>query len=238
LLLHRLISNVGIEYDSWVDSLSKDSYFEWVRLWLVECYRVLKLDGRIAINVPFEVNMIKSNSGRVNMSAEYWKTMQMVGFQWFGFVRLKERSTQRVKFTAWGSWQSPSCPYIHNAEECVLLAYKESSKKINKGITDLTKEDFVELVSGEWEYRAETQGLTMANYSEDIPMKAIKLLTWQDDMILDPFSGSGTTGVAALKLNRNFIGFEISKQYYKIAYDRIQYEIDKKNCTLNSFISF
>jgi site-specific DNA-methyltransferase (adenine-specific) len=227
--------NVGIEYDTWNDLMSKEEYFVWVDEWLSECFRVLKDDGRIAINVPFEVNM-KQNSekgeGRVFISSEYWQHMMSVGFKFFGVVRLQEIATQRVKFTAWGSYLSPSCPYIHNAEECVILAYKNNYKREVKGETDLTKEEFVEYVSGLWGYRAETRGLTMANFSLDIPMKAIKIFTYIGETVLDPFTGSGTTGVAAIKLKRDFIGFEISPNYYKIAMDRVQHAVDKTNCAL------
>ena len=224
--------NVSIDYDSWDDTLSKKDYFDWVVKWLSECYRVLKPDGRIAINIPFEVNM-KHDNERVMISSEYWQRMFQVGFKFFGMARLKEVAAQISKLTAWGSWLSPSQPYIYNAEECVILAYKEVPKKINKGETDLTKEEFIEYVSGEWKYRAETQPLTKVCFSLDIPYKAIKLLTWKGDVILDPFTGSGTTGVVAIKLGREFVGFEISPNYYKIAKERIQYEIDKKNCALN-----
>jgi len=213
--------------------MPKEDYFNWVNKWLSECFRVLKPDGRIAINIPFEVNMKHSSNERVFISSEYWQQMHSIGFKWFGMIRLNEIATQRARFTAWGSWLSPSMPYCHNAEECLLLAYKESPKKLEKGETDLTKEEFVEYVSGVWGYRAETRGLTMANFSLDIPVKAIKMLSWIGDNVLDPFTGSGTTGVAAIKLKRNFIGFEISEKYYKIAKDRVQYVIDKKNCALS-----
>jgi len=223
--------NVGIDYDSWNDLMSKEEYFIWVDKWLKECYRVLKSDGRIAINIPFEVNMKQSNE-RVFIAGEYGMHMVTCGFKWFGMARLQEDSAQITKLTAWGSYLSPSCPYIHNPEECILMAYKESPKKLTKGETDLTKKEFIEFASGMWKYRAETKGLTKANFSLDIPMKAIKILSWKGETVLDPFTGSGTTGVAAIKLNRKFIGFEISPNYYKIALDRIQYVIDKKNCAL------
>lgn len=213
--------------------MNKKDYFDWVNKWLLECYRVLKIDGRIAINIPFEVNMKHNSNERVFISSEYWHIMNSIGFKWSGMVRLEEVATQRAKLTAWGSWLSPSMPYIHNAEECVLLAYKEIPKKLNKGETDLTKEEFIEYVSGVWQYRAETQPLTKVCFSEDIPYKAIKLLTWIGDTVLDPFCGSGTTGLCCAKLNRNFIGFEISPSYYKIAINRIQDYIDRKNCSLN-----
>ncbi|MDD5651747.1 MAG: site-specific DNA-methyltransferase [Candidatus Nanoarchaeia archaeon] len=225
--------NIGIEYDSWNDLMTFNDYFDWSKRWLTECYRVLKDDGRIALNIPFEVNMKHNDIGRIFLTSEYWNIMKSIGFKWFGLVRLNEMSSQRVKFTAWGSYLSPSSPYIYNCEECVLLAYKKTHVKEIKGESDLTKEEFVECVNGLWNYRAETQGLTQACYSLDIPTKAIKMLTYKENVILDPFTGSGTTGVAAIKLNRNFIGFEISKKYSDIAKDRIQYEVDKKNCSLN-----
>jgi len=224
--------NVGIEYDCWDDLMSREDYNEWVNKWLQECFRVLKEDGRIAINIPYEVNMKHQGSGRVCILSDYWTTMEKIGFGWFGLVRLEEIAVQRQKFTAWGSYMSPSMPYIHNAEECIILAYKDIPKKIHKGETDLTKELFVEGASGVWHYQAETRGLTMANFSLDIPIKAIKMLSYKGETVLDPFCGSGTTGVAAIKLDREFVGFEISKKYHAIAEDRIQYEVDKKNCAL------
>lgn len=223
---------MGIEYDKWDDILPITQYFVWVNKWLKESYRVLKSDGRIAINIPFEVNMKQSNE-RVMISSEYWQIMKEVGFKFFGMARLKEVATQRARFTAWGSWLSPSQPYIHNGEECVILAYKEKPNKEVKGETELTKKEFVEYVSGEWSYFAETHGLTKANYSLDIPEKAIKILTYKGETVLDCFTGSGTTGVAAIKLGRDFIGFEISPNYHKIALDRVQHIIDKRDNTLN-----
>jgi site-specific DNA-methyltransferase (adenine-specific) len=217
--------------------MSKDEYFNWVNDWLSECLRVLKQDGRIAINIPFEVNMKHNTNERVFISSEYWERMRRIGFKWFGIVRLEEIAAQRSRFTAWGSYLSPSMPYCYNAEECVLLAYKDSPKKLQKGETDLTKEDFIEYVSGCWKYRAETHGLTMANFSLDIPFKTIKLLTWKNDLVLDPFCGSGTTGLACAHLERNFIGFEISEKYTKISKNRIQDHIDKQNCALIDFMN-
>lgn len=228
--------NVSIKYDTWNDNIPKNEYFAWVNKWFSECYRVLKPDGRIAVNVPFEVNMKHNSNERVFISSEYWQRMYDTGFKWFGLIRLHEASANITKLTAWGSYLSPSCPYIHNPEECVILAYKESPKKLVKGETDLTKEEFVEYVSGCWKYKAETKGLTMANFSLDIPMKAIKILSWKGETVLDPFTGSGTTGVAAIKLGREFIGFEISPNYYKIAMDRIQYAVDRTNCALTDMI--
>jgi site-specific DNA-methyltransferase (adenine-specific) len=228
--------NVGIDYDSWDDQKPIDEYFQWVENWLSECYRTLKDDGRIAINIPYECNM----GERVMISSEYWQIMKKVGFKFFGLVDLEENSPHRVKTTAWGSWMSPSSPYIYNSKECVILAYKNSAKKLEKGdsqwnYTEMDvdgktkkvysqedKDEFMELVFSHWKYQNDSRPLTKATFSQDIPDKAIKILTYKNDLVLDCFSGSGTTALSAKKLGRNYIGFELSKEYHKISEDRIE----------------
>jgi len=67
----------------------------------------------------------------------------------------------------------------------------------------------------------------------DIPMKAIKILSYQNDLIVDCFSGSGTTALSAKKLNRNYIGFELSESYTKISQQRlIDYDNQKKQLVM------
>lgn len=239
--------NVGINYDVHNDKLPMNEYFEFAKKWLKECYRVIKKDGRIAINLFLEINL-KERGGRIFLASEYWTIMKEIGFKWFGIVDLKETKPHRVKFTAWGSYMSSSGPYIYNPKECIILAYKEKRIKENKGsswdykieqfqnngkiinkklFSDDNKNEFKELVCGEWKYRAETQGLTKACFSLDIPLKAIKILTYENDIVLDPFAGSNTTGLAAKMLNRKWLGFELSQNYTDIGNKRVEkYQIE------------
>ena len=236
--------NVGIAYDTHKDVEPMDKYFEWVEQWLSEVYRTLKSDGRVAINIPYEVN-VKERGGRVFMVSEYWQIMKKLGFGFFGVVDLEEESPHRSKTTAWGSWMSPSAPYIYNPKEAVILAYKKDYKKNVKGIPewdfvdteienedgtkrmkkvydDKSKNEFMELVFGQWKYFADTKSLTKATFSMDIPMKAIKILSYKNDVVLDCFSGSGTTALAAKRLGRNYIGFELSENYAEISRQRLK----------------
>lgn len=232
--------NVGIKYNSWNDEQPFSAYILFVNKWLQETYRVLKPTGRIALNILFEVNL-HERGNRLFFASEYWKVMQQIGYKWAGMVDLHEQQAERIKYTAWGSYLSASAPYIYNPKECIIIAYKESWKRKMRcpyfkdeeispnstpqhsidGSNNSKKKEFIELVSGSWKYQAETRGLTLANFSKDIPLKALKILSDKDDLILDPFMGSGTTGVACIQLNRNFIGFEISPDYFAMAQKRI-----------------
>lgn len=235
---------VGIDYDVHQDDVEFDQYIEFAKSWLSEVYRVLKDDGRIALNIPYEINRQKKG-GRIFFVSEMWQIMKEIGFGFFGVVDLEEESPHRSKTTAWGSWMSPSSPYIYNPKECVILAYKKHHIKKVKGqaewtgeLTEIENEDgskrnkmvysesdkkeFMELVFGQWKYFADTKSLTKATFSMDIPTKAIKILSYKNDIVLDPFVGSGTSIVAAEILNRRWLGIELSENYCEIAKSRVK----------------
>jgi site-specific DNA-methyltransferase (adenine-specific) len=249
--------NVGIDYDTCDDKMSMEDYWEWTKQWLTEAFNVLKDDGRIAVNVPYEVN-VQDRGGRVLFMSEFWSVMKSVGFQFYGLVDLDENSPHRSKTTAWGSWMSPSSPYIYNPKECVILAYKKDRIKKIKGqpqwmseMVDMEQEDgtvktkavyqeedkkeFMSLVYGQWEYFADTKQQTKATFSMDIPMKAIKILTYKNDIILDPFAGSGTSLVAAEITERRWIGIELSPNYVEVANKRVQHFVDLNKQTKIEF---
>ncbi len=241
---------VGIAYDTFNDDLEFEQYKVFSASWLREAYRVLKYDGRIALNIPYEINR-QDKGGRILMVSELWQIMKNIGYKFYGIVDLEEDSPHRSKTTAWGSWMSPSAPYIYNPKECVLLAYKKTHIKKIKGepewvgeIVDIEQEDgtikkktvyqeehkkeFMDLVYGQWDYFADTKQMTKATFSMDIPMKAIKILTYRNDVVLDPFTGSGTSLCAAEISGRRWIGIELSENYSKVAKDRVQHFVDKK----------
>jgi site-specific DNA-methyltransferase (adenine-specific) len=242
--------NVGIAYDTHNDEVIMDEYWDFTEKWLTQVYRLLKDDGRVSINIPYETN-VQSRGGRVFFVSEFWAIMKKVGFKFFGVVDLEEDSPHRSKTTAWGSWMSPSSPYIYNPKECVILAYKKQHIKKVKGVpqwvgvpTDIEMEDgttkkkvvyqdddkkeFMELVFGQWKYLNDTKQMTKATFSMDIPAKAIKILTYKNDIVLDPFTGSGTSLVAAETLDRRWIGIELSSNYTEVARKRVNLFVEQK----------
>ncbi len=86
----------------------------------------------------------------------------------------------------------------------------------------------MELVFGQWKYFADTKSLTKATFSMDIPTKAIKILSYKNDVVLDPFAGSGTSLVAAEILDRRWVGIELSPNYTEIAKNRVQAFVEQK----------
>ena len=241
---------VGIAYDVHQDDMVWEEYVKFTYSWMEQAYRVLKDDGRIALNIPYEINR-QDKGGRIFMVSEVWQIMKQIGYKFFGVVDLEEESPHRSRTTAWGSWMSPSAPYIYNPKECVILAYKKHHIKKVKGepqwkgdIIDLQQEDgttkkktvyqeedkkeFMELVYGQWDYFADTKQQTKATFSMDIPTKAIKILSYKNDVILDPFAGSGTSLVAAEILDRRWLGIELSENYTQIANERVQAFVEQK----------
>ena len=241
---------VGIDYDVHDDDLIFEEYLKFTRNWLTEAYNVLKDDGRVAINIPYEINR-QDKGGRIFFVSEVWTIMKEIGFNFFGIVDLEEDSPHRSKTTAWGSWMSPSSPYIYNPKECIILAYKKKHIKKVKGepqwkgevveveqedgtlkkktvYQEVDKKEFMDLVFGQWKYLNDSRPMTKATFSMDIPTKAIKILSYKNDIVLDPFAGSGTSCVAAEILGRRWLGIELSENYTKVARERVQLFIDKK----------
>jgi site-specific DNA-methyltransferase (adenine-specific) len=241
---------VGIDYDVHEDDMVWEEYVKFTYSWMEQAYRVLKDDGRIALNIPYEINR-QDKGGRIFMVSEVWQIMKQIGYKFFGVVDLEEESPHRSRTTAWGSWMSPSAPYIYNPKECVILAYKNKHIKKVKGqpewtgemgevegkdgnmrpkmmYTEQQKREFIDLVFGQWKYFADTRSLTKATFSMDIPTKAIKILTYKNDIVLDPFAGSGTSLVAAETLDRRWIGIELSPNYSKVARDRVGLFVEQR----------
>lgn len=241
---------VGIDYDVYHDDVTWEEYVKFTSSWMEQAFRVLKDDGRIALNIPYEINR-QQKGGRIFMVGEVWQIMKEIGYNFFGIVDLEEESPHRSRTTAWGSWMSPSAPYIYNPKECVILAYKKHHIKKVKGepqwvgelgekedkngvmkpkmiYTEEQKREFIDLVFGNWKYFADTKSMTKATFSMDIPTKAIKILSYKNDIVLDPFAGSGTSLVAAEILDRQWIGIELSPNYAEVARKRVNTFVEEK----------
>ena len=139
---------------------------------------------------------------------------------------LWEKNNYNCKYTAWGSWESPSNPYMKYTWEFLEVFCKGNLKKEGKNENiDIDAEDFKKYVVAKWSIAPERDMKKYghpAMFPEKLVEKALKLFSFKNDIILDPFNGAGTTSYMAKKLGRHFIGIDISKEYCETAEKRLK----------------
>ncbi len=212
--------NVGIEYETHNDEISYKRYLEWTGEWLSKALSILKTDGRICLNIPLD----KNKGGMESVYADITVLAKKIGFKYQSTVVWNEQNISRR--TAWGSWLSASAPYVIAPVEMIVILYKNRWKKEKKGISDITKEEFIQWTNGMWTFSGESKKRIghPAPFPLELPKRCIKLFSYIGDTVLDPFAGSGTTLIEAQKLNRKGIGVEISREYFELAKKRIEKE--------------
>jgi len=213
--------NFGQNYaqDPHDDTHEWNEYFNNILIIWKECERVLKPGGRIAVNVqPLFSDYIPTHHIISRQLADLgllWKAE----FLW-------EKNNYNAKYTAWGSWKSPSMPYIKYTWEFIEVFAKQTHKKTGKKEDiDITAEEFKEWVMGKWSFPPEIRMKDFnhpAMFPEELPRRLMKLFSYKNDIVLDPFNGAGTSSLTAWKLGRRFIGIDVSHQYCDRALSRIR----------------
>jgi DNA modification methylase len=216
--------NFGHAYaqDPHDDTHDWNSYFEQLLKVWCECERVLKTGGRIAVNIqPLFSDYVPTHhviSHQLKSLGLLWKAE----FLW-------EKNNYNAKYTAWGSWKSPSMPYIKYTWEFIEVFDKGTHKKKGRREDiDITADEFKDWVIGKWSFPPEIRMKDYhhpAMFPEELPRRLMKLFSYKNDIVLDPFNGAGTTTLVAWKLQRRFIGIDVSQQYCDTALQRITSEV-------------
>ncbi len=213
--------NVGKEYD---EDLSLEEYLSLLERVLKETHRVLVTGGRVAINV--------ANIGRkpyIPLHSHIIEIMSRLGFLMRGEIIWNKSSGAGTSF-AWGSWKSAVNPVLRDVHEYILIFSKESYSRDKQDKKDtITNEEFMELTKSVWEFSPVSARKVghPAPFPEELPRRLIQLYTLKDDIILDPFMGSGQTAIAAVKSGRHYVGYEINKEYCDLARKRIKEVINQ-----------
>jgi site-specific DNA-methyltransferase (adenine-specific) len=212
--------NVDIKYNHYKDTFSYSEYLEFSKKWLSRCFQWLKDDGRLCLNIPLD----KNKNGQQSVGADLTTIAKGIGFQYHSTIIWNEQNISRR--TAWGSWLSASAPFVIAPVELIVVLYKKSWKKIGKGISDITREEFMDWTNGMWSFSGESKKKIghPAPFPLELPKRCIKLFSYVGDIILDPFLGSGTTLIAAALNNRQGIGIEIDETYCNLAKERLYNE--------------
>jgi site-specific DNA-methyltransferase (adenine-specific) len=209
--------NVGKEYDQ---NLTLKGYLKFLNKVWKEVYRVLVTGGRVCINV--------ANLGRkpyIPLDTFIIKDMLNIGFLMRGEI-LWNKASSASPSTAWGSWLSAANPTLRDIHEYILvfskLTYKR--KKIDNRKSTISKEEFLEYTKSIWTFPAESARKIghPAPFPVELPYRLIQSYTYEGDVVLDPFMGSGQTAIAAIKTNRHYVGYDVDKEYVKLSEKRIR----------------
>lgn len=228
--LHLMVTsppyNVGKLYDK---DLSLDEYRALLIRVFSEVYRVLVPGGRACINV--------ANLGRkpyIPLHAYIIEDMLGIGFLMRGEV-IWNKASSASPSTAWGTWLSPANPILRDIHEYILIFSKDmfSRKQLERSDSTISKNEFLEFTRSVWTFSAEQAKKVghPAPFPVELPYRLIQLYTFEGDVVLDPFAGSGATCIAALKANRRYIAYDIDSEYVKLAEKRIKEYISNNSHT-------
>ena len=211
--------NVGKEYD---DDLNLDEYRALLyRVW-EEVYRVLVPGGRACINI--------ANLGRkpyIPLHAFIIEDMISLGYLMRGEI-IWDKAASSGSSTAWGSWLSASNPTLRDVHEYILIFSKESYRRQppEKRANTIIKEQFLEYTKSVWTFPSVSAKKIghPAPFPQELPARLIQLYTFENEIILDPFMGSGQTALAALEAGRGYVGYETNEEYVHLAEKRLSSE--------------
>jgi DNA modification methylase len=204
------------------------TYLEMLRDVFAECVRVLEPGGRIVVNV--------ANLGRKpyrSLAADVTAILQddLALLLRGEVVWVKGKGA--TGSTAWGSFQSAANPVLRDLSERLVIASKgrfdravgrpERTKRGLPHENTISKAEFMEATLDVWHIAPESAKRVghPAPFPIDLPGRCIRLFTYVDDIVLDPFMGSGTTAVAAVQNGRHFLGAETDPSYVALAEQRI-----------------
>ncbi len=207
--------NVGKEYD---DDLSISEYEGLLSRVFSECHRVLVEGGRVCVNI--------ANVGRkpyVPLNALVAITMIRLGYFMRGEIIWNKGASAGVS-CAWGSWMSPSNPVLRDVHEYILVFSKGSySRSAQTKKATIEKEGFLEWTKSIWDFPAASARKVghPAPFPVELPLRLIKLYTYRNDIVLDPFMGAGSTALASLKTHRKWVGYDTSSEYCELTRQRV-----------------
>lgn len=218
--IHLMITsppyNVKKEYD---EDLSLDEYRKLLKRVMSETFKKLVTGGRACINI--------ANLGRkpyIPLHSYIIEDMLDIGYLMRGEI-IWNKAHSASPSTAWGSWLSSANAVLRDIHEYILVFSKDTfSRKRGNKKDSITREEFLEFTKSIWTFPAVSAKSVghPAPFPEELPYRLIQLYSFEGDVVLDPFCGSGTTCITAVKTNRNFIGYEINREYVQLSNTRIQ----------------
>lgn len=223
--------NVDIKYNSHDDMASYEEYLSFTESWLRQCYKLLRDDGRLCLNIPLD----KNKGGQQSVYVDITSIAKKIGWNYHSTIIWNEQNISRR--TAWGSWLSAAAPYVIAPVEVIVVLYKSIWKK-SSGTrqSDISRDEFMEWTNGVWNFSGESKKRIghPSPFPVELPKRCIKLFSFVGDTILDPFLGSGSTLLACLDTQRVGVGIDIDEQYCELAKNRILARYQNKQLTFGN----
>ena len=211
--------NFGLDYENHKDGTKWEDYFDKLLRVFKECIRVVKYGGRIVVNVqPLYSDYIPIH----HIISDFFMKNKMI---WRNEI-LWEKNNYNCKYTAWGSWKSPSKPYMKYTWEFLEVFSKGDLKhEGDSKNADITGDEFKAWVLAKWSIAPEKKMKEYghpAMFPENLVDRALKLFSFKGDIILDPFNGVGTTPKVAKQTGRRYLGIDTSEEYCKKSEERLK----------------
>lgn len=209
-----------------------DSYEEYINnlnlVWC-ECYRVLENGYRLCINIgdQFARSVYYGRYKVIPIRTEIIKFCETIGFDYMGAIIWQKVTTCNTTggATIMGSFPHPRNGILKIDYEFILLFKKPGkSKPVSKKRKEascMTTEEWNTWFSGHWNFAGERQDKHLAMFPEELPKRLIRMFSFVDDTVLDPFLGSGTTTLAAINNQCNSIGYEINDEFLPVIRKKI-----------------
>jgi DNA modification methylase len=208
--------NVTKEYD---EDLTLEEYRGLLRRVFAEVHRKLATGGRACVNL--------ANLGRkpyIALHSYIIQDMLEIGYLMRGEI-IWNKASSASPSTAWGTWRSAGNPVLRDVHEYVLVFSKDcfGRPQVPGKTSTIERDEFLEFTKSVWTIPAESARKVghPAPFPIDLPYRLIQLYTFGGEVVLDPFCGSGTTCLAAIKSGRHYLGYDVVPDYVKLAESRV-----------------
>jgi site-specific DNA-methyltransferase (adenine-specific) len=214
---------------------SYEEYINELNIVWQECYRVIENGCRLCINIgdQFARSVYYGRYKVIPIRTEIIKFCETVGFDYMGAIIWQKKTTTNTTGGAsiMGSYPHPRNGILSIDYEFILLFKKQGKvrriDKEEKTFSSLTKEEWREYFSGHWNFTGAKQGKHLAMFPIELPHRLIKMFSFKNETVLDPFLGSGTTSLASRLNDRNSVGYEINSDFISVIKNRL--DVDKND---------
>ena len=208
---------------------SYENYINNLNLVWSECYRVLHDGCRFCINIgdQFARSVYYGRYKVIPIHSEIIRFCETVGFDFMGQIIWQKQTTMNTSGggAVMGSFPHPRNGIVKLDFEYILLFKKQGNAPKptleQKDNSLMTNEEWNTYFNGHWYFNGAKQDNHLAMFPEELPRRLIKMFSFPQETVLDPFMGSGTTALAAKNLNRNSVGYEINPEYIPIIKGKI-----------------